>query len=358
MDEKIDNHIGTNNLTYQTETFQKLSNKEKLKFLDSIVKQKNNNAGVFLNRIYAEEKDKNIQKHIRALLHKLKTTGISIEEPKTSGEPVLKKIEEKRAHIGLLSNYDEFNIRVVFLAFEVKKNNFILLYGNIHFKDGLVDLVTLPVDKKEIDDIIYRFRYDINKKLVIVNVSFCYAGYILEEASKRSGKYRDEIFQMRKITSHVKDTIQKPEDIYNLECPETTRPMELEKILAHIILEPFSLTWSSMEEDNKAFNLTNSSSLILPPYMIEEKRQALLKSILEKDDIKLIFPYIRRMLEDYAYIFYNLKELPYYKGIVNCLQDPTTPSNVALYFIRKSLEENEPADEDKDKEGIIINPYG
>lgn len=358
MDEKIDNYIGTDDLTHQTEIFQKLSNKEKLEFLDSIVKQRNENTGVFLNRIYAEEKDKNIQKRIRALLHKLKTTGIHIEEPKTSGEPVLKKIEEKRVHRGLLSNYDDFNARVVFLAFEVKKNNFILLNADIHFTDGLFDLVTIPVDKKEIDDIVYKFRYDTNKKLVIVDVSFCYAGYILEEASKRSGKYRDEIFQMRKITSHVKDTIQKPEDIYNLECPETTRPLELEKVLTHTILEPFSLTWSSMEEDKKAFNATDSSSLILPPYMVEEKRQALLKSILEKDDIKSTFPHIKRMLEDYAYIFYNLKELPYYKGIVNCLQDSTTPLNVALYFIKKSLEDSELVDKDKEKEGIIINPYG
>jgi len=358
MDENNGYDKETYGLKKQTEIFQKLSNKEKLEFLDGITKQRNENVGVFLNLIYAEEKDKNIQKRIRALIHKLKTTGIHIEQPEVSGESALKRIEEKRAHLGYLSNYDDFNSRIVFSAFEVKKNKFIFLSAEIRFMYGLVDLDTFEIDKKEIDDTINKFRYDKDKQLVIADVSFCYAGHILEEESKKSNKYRDDILQMRRITSHIKDTIQEPKDIYHLECPDTTRPMELEKILTHTILEPFTITWSSLEEDKKEYNNLGGSPLILPPYLVEEKRQALLKSILEKDDIRSTLPYIKRMLEDYAYIFYSIQEFPYYKGIVNCLQDPATPINTALYFIKKSIEEDELVDEEIEEDGIIINPYG
>ena len=354
MEEILNHFENTEDLKNQASGFHRLSKNEKLELLEEIIKLENGNAGAFLNLIYLGETDKDIQKYIRMLFHKLKTAGIKIEEPKISGEPVLRKIEEKKEYKGFMSNYDDFNTRVVLSAFEVKKNNFIFLNGTVHFTDGLVELLTAPVDKKGFEEIVREYHLGTGEGMVFVDISSRYASYILEEESKRSGQYKEEIAQLRKfITSHVQDSIQKPEDIYGLECPETAHSLDIEKILTHVIFEPFNLTWSSIEEDKKEYNSTGSYAIVLPPYMVEEKKQAFLQTLLEKDDFKSIVPSIKRMLEDYAYIFYSLKELPYYRGLTDCLRDPCAPLNVALHFLRKSLEI-----EEKKEEGLIVNTYG
>lgn len=353
MEEILNHFENTEDLKNQAAGFHRLSKNKKLELLEKIIKPENANAGVFLNLIYPGETDKDIQKYIRMLFHKLKTAGIKTEEPKISGEPVLRKIEDKKEHKGFMSNYDDSNTRVVLSAFEVKKNNFIFLNGTVHFTEGLVELLTAPVDKKGFEEIVREYRLGTGEGMVFVDISSRYAGYILEEESKRSGKYKEDISQLRRFSSHVQDSIRKPEDIYGLECPETAHSLDIEKILTHVIFEPFNLTWSSIEEDRKEYSSAGSSTIVLPPYMVEEKKQAFLQALLERDDFNAIVPSVKRMLEDYAYIFYSLKELPYYRGLTDCLHDPGAPLNVALHFLRKSLDT-----EEKKEEGLIVNPYG
>jgi len=340
-------------LSSQSAEFQRLSKNKKLELLDELKKIRHDNAGKLLNLIYIDEKDKDIRKHIRSLLHKLKTTGIKIEEPKISGEPVLRKIEEIKEHKGFMSNFDDFNTRVGVTAFQVKKNSYIVLSGVIRFEDGLEDLLTIPVDRKGLNDIINKYSHRNSEGLAFVEVSPAYSIYILEEASNKAGKFIEEMAQARKVLSHEQDFIREPKDIYDLEIPETTRALSVEKVLEHAIFEPFKLTWSSIEEDKKEYNSFADSSIVLPPYMIEEKKQAFLKTLIEKDDIKLTVQFIKRMLEDYAYIFHSIKELPYYKGLIEYLHSNDRPLDPIIYFIKKSL-----AVEEKKTDGLIVNPYG
>jgi hypothetical protein len=333
--------------------FHQLSKKEKLELLGELTKLKNESTGLFLNLIYPGETDKELQKIIRALIHKIKTTGVKVEEPKIRGESVLRKTEETKAHKAFMSNYDDYNARVVLVAFEVKKNNYIFLNGTVNFSDGLVDLLTAPVDKKGLEEIINEYRRGTGEVMVFVDISPQYAVYILEEAAAISGQYKEETAQARKFTSHLNDFVQKPNDVYSLEAPETTHPLEMKSILTHAVFEPFKLTWPSIEEDIKEYNSSGSSAIVLPPYMVEEKKQTFIKSLLEKNNFISMLPSIKRMLEDYAYIFYSLKEFPYYKGLADCLPDPATPLNTILYFLVKSLEVQE-----KKEEGVIVNPYG
>ena len=353
MEEILNHFENTEDLGNQAAAFHRLSKNEKLELLGKIIKRENANAGAFLNLIYPGETDKDIQKHIRMLLHKLKTAGIKTEEPKISGEPVLRKIEDRKEYKGFMSSYDDSNTRVVLSAFEVKKNNFIFLSGTVHFTDGLVELLTAPVDRKGFEEIIREYRLGAGEGMVFVDISSRYAVYILEEESAKSGKYKEEITQVKRFTSHVQDSIQKPEDIYGLECPETAHSLAIEKILKHTIFEPFKLTWSSIEEDKKEFSSLGGSAIVLPPYMVEEKKQAFLKTLIERDELKSQIAPVKRMLEDYAYIFYSLKELPYYRGLTDCLRDPGAPMNVVLQFLAKSLDT-----EEKKEEGLIVNPYG
>ncbi len=340
-------------LDNQATEFRKLSKNKKIELLEELKKLKHDKTGKFLNLIYPDEEDKEIRKRIRLLLHKLKSTGIRIEEPRISGSSVLKKIEEKKDHKGFMSNFDDFNTRIVMTAFQIRKNNYIFLNGTVRFADGLVDLLTVPVDRNGLRDVVNEYRFRTGIDMVFVDVSPGYSFYVLEEASKISGKFTEEIAQARKILSREQYSIQKPADIYSLEIPETAHSMEVERILEHAIFEPFKLTWPTIEEDKKAFSNTGGSAIVLPPYMVEEKRQSFLKALLEKDDLKSVVPHIKRMLEDYAYIFYCLKELPYYKGLIDYLCGSGESLNPAMYFMSKSLEaENNKAD------GLIVNPYG
>ena len=63
-------------------------------------------AGRFLSLLYPALADKRLQKLAKKDLFRLKTLGISVEEPKASGESVLRKMETFRDAMGLMSNYD------------------------------------------------------------------------------------------------------------------------------------------------------------------------------------------------------------------------------------------------------------
>ncbi|RPJ55078.1 MAG: hypothetical protein EHM12_12925 [Dehalococcoidia bacterium] len=286
MKEMLKNIENPADVSDQAAGFRGLSKKEKLDILEGLRHIKNNNIAAYLHLVYPDETDKEIRKRIRALLHKLKTAGIHTEEPKTTGEPVLRKKEEKRNHKGFMSNYDDFNTRVVISAYEIKQNHYILLNGTIHFTYGLVELLTAPVSKHDLEGIVRQYRNGTGNNMVFVDTAFQYAGFILEEESRKSGRYREEMSYARRSALHVKDPVQKPEYIYTLNIPVTTHTPDIDKILNHAIFAPFKLTWSSLEEDKKDFNDLGNSAIVLPPYMVEEKRQAFLKTLLEKDEFK------------------------------------------------------------------------
>ena len=100
----------------------------------------NGNPGI-LNAIYPEEKQKDPEK-IRKLLFRLKSAGIKVEEPKNTGEPVIRKIKEVYEQRGFASNYDHTHTRLVVAGFEIKKNNYIFLNAEIHMAGGLVELMS------------------------------------------------------------------------------------------------------------------------------------------------------------------------------------------------------------------------
>ena len=84
----------------------------------------------------------------------LKTQGIRVEEPKISGESVLKKVEAVREQKAFLSNYDPEDTRVVLLAFEIKKRQFVFMHAVSHFSKGLLELAAVPISGNELDAIL------------------------------------------------------------------------------------------------------------------------------------------------------------------------------------------------------------
>ncbi|MCX5813017.1 MAG: hypothetical protein NT178_10795 [Proteobacteria bacterium] len=334
--------------------FQQLSKNDKVMFLTSLRGIKDETAGVYLNALYTGETDKDIQKQMRRLLFTLKTLGIKTEEPKVAAGTVLKRVEEVREHRALMSNYDIEHMRLIVASYGLKKNNFIFFNAALHFSNGLFKLTSGPVDKAGIKNIMKEHPGDTKGNMTMVDISPVYAGYLLEEAAARSGKHKEEINKLNQFIATITNNIRKPKDIYNLIIPETTRSLPIEKILQHPVFEPFSLDWKNLKEDKKTYNnIGGGSAIILPPYMVEEKKHAFIAKLLESEELKSKIPLIKRLLEDYAYIFHGLNEFPYYKGLTECLQDKDVSQNVLTHFTKKVFDKSEVK-----QPGLIKNPYG
>lgn len=353
MEELLNTISDINYLKDNVTAFSQLSKESKLDFLEKTKGTRTEIIGQFLNGVYVTEKDKQVLKAIKKLIFRLKTVGVKVEEPKAEGEPVLKKIEEKRDHRGLMSTYDADGTRMALVAFEAKRNTYVLVHSISHFSKGLMELANAPVDGEGLKHIIAEYLKGFMKPFTVVEVSPRYASYIMEEASAVSGRFVEEIKQLKIFSSRLGDQIQKPGDIYNLETPEAMEALSLEHILAHEFFESFCLNWDTLEDDKKEFNeIGGSSSIVLPPYMVEEKKQAFLKGLLEGNKLKPSIPLIKRLMEDYAYIFHCKGNFAAYMGLIDTLRDPDGSSRTVSFLARKVFEEKE-----EKQPGLIVNPY-
>ncbi len=333
--------------------FNRLSKEEKLGFLSALKAVREQSAGVFLNALYEGETDKDVQKQMRKLLFNLRTVGIKVEQPKEAGEAALKKVEEVRGHRALLSNYDFQSTRLIVAAYEIKKNAFVFINASTHFSDGLMELMSGPIDRAGLESILKEFLSGRMPNMSVAEISPAYAGYLLDEASALSGKSRDEIRQLKKLIGPVKGGVQTPKDIYSLSVREGTRPLSMERILEDPLFDAFNVTWKTAEEDKKTYRSTAGSSIVLPPYMLEEKRQSFIKELLEREEVKSKTPLVRRLIEDYAYIFHGLGRFEHYRGLIDFLADEIAPQKALEYFIKKYLEKSE-----EKQSGVLVNPYG
>ena len=334
--------------------FRRLSKEEKLKVLDALKTLRDESTGRYLNALHDGEEDKDVQKQIRKLLFGLKTMGIKVEQPKQTGEAVLKKVEETKAHRALLSNYDFQGTRLIVAAYEMKKNAFMFINASTHFSEGLVELMSGPIDRLALEGILKEFLSGRTPNMTAAEISPAYAAHLLKEASARSGKNKDEIKQLLRLAGGPAGVVQSPEDIYGLPVPESTHAQPLDKILGHPIFEPFALTWATAEEDRKAYNSVGGagSTIVLPPYMVEEKKQAMIRQLEGSDQLASKPALLRRLLEDYAYIFHSLREYPHYKGLIEHLKETSVSSFVMEWFIRKTLTESK-----ESEPGLLVNPY-
>jgi len=108
----------------------------------------------------------------------------------------------------------------------------------------------------------------------------------------------------------------------------------------------------SLEADKKELDGVVNPSIVLPPYVVEERRQVFMKSLLEKDSIASQSRFMRRMLEDYAYLFHALGQLDMHRGILAGLSGDGLVQAALLRFVRKSMEKKE-----AEASGLLVNPY-
>jgi len=332
-----------------------LPGEEQEKLIQALGAMKSEKAALFLSLLYPSLADKKLQKLIKKELFRLKTQGIRVEEPRMPGESALRKVETGHEVRALLTNYDEELTRVALAALELKKNLFRLSQAVLHFSDGLVELKSFPIARDELDSFLQDFPLRMSSSIALAPISPAYAGYLIEEASGLSGKEADEARRLRRMLSAAPGGVKKPGDIYLLETPDTASAASAEIVFGAEIFDRFSLRWPGMEEDRKKLDEAVNPAIILPPYAIEERRQAFLHELVESERLAASRPLFKRMLEDYAYLFYCLKKFDYYKGLLAELSAPEGVKGAFLRFAQKAFEAPEATD--RPQPGVIVDPY-
>jgi hypothetical protein len=353
MDQILNAIDDVSRLEENVEAFTRLPKDRKLEVLGALKGIRTETVGSFVSLVYPREMDPQVHKVMRTVLFGLKTVGIRVEEPKAVEGSVLRKIEAERTNRGFLSNYDPQGTRLVMAVFEVKRNNFALFHAITGFSEGLQELMTAPVDKRNLDLIVRQYAEQTQRPFVFVEISPGYAARIIEEASAYSGKFGEDVSRLTQVAAHIKGGIQRPDDLYGMTVPEGTTPLSMEEVLESEVFQSFQLTWETLDQDRKEYEGIGSSSIILPPYMIEEKKQAFLRATLEKCGFSVKVPFMKRMMEDYGYMFYNLKAFGVYLGLMEVLKKPEGPQDALLYYLRKTLERTE----EKQPQGLIVSPY-
>lgn len=357
MDDLIKALENAQEIEKKVEYYFTMTGDERRLLLQDLEKKKNKDIGLFLNAIYPDEPDKDVRKLVRKMIFKLKSSGISVEEPRPEGVSVLKKVEEYRENHGFLTNFDYAQSRLVMAAYEIKKNTFVFLNGEIHFREGLRELMSAPVSKRDLDELIKAYRMNTVEPALISEISPPYAAFIVEEGSKISGKFSDAVVSLKNFVAHLKNPVHKPEDIYGLPVMKGTHPAGRDDILKHSLFIPFSPAWDTMEEDRKEYLSGGGSAIVLPPHMERERKDSFVKTLLSRPDLAWLTLRMKRLLEDYAYFFYLMQDYPRYRGTIDILRSAGGVADITAFFVTKSLEAS-PEQKPAPSSGLIVNPYG
>ncbi len=339
--------IGDAVTAYSTLTFA-----EKRELLDRIRSIRNERTALFLTRILEVTAERDLQKSVKKLLFVLKTQGIRVEEPKVSGESVLRKVETVREQMGFLSNYDPEDTRVVLLAFEMKKREFVFMHAVSHFSKGLLELAAVPVARDQLNAILQDYRVRTQRPMVLLPVAARYAQYLVDEAAAVSGTHTDELRSLRPLMTGLKGEVSKPEHISTLAVPEGTRPAGLQAILSDTLFEPFLLSWESYETDRKDLESFINPSIVLPPHIVEERRHSFVTELIHSDKFASTRRSFRRLLQDYAYLFHAEEKFDLFRGIVEGVGSEQFIDDALLFFVRKALEKKE-----EQKDGVLVDPF-
>jgi hypothetical protein len=325
-------------------------------FLKRIEALKSHSAGRLLTLVCEKTTDKTLQKAIKKSLFHLRTQGIAIEEPRQSGESVLRKTAEAyRDAQALMSNYDGELTRIVVAAFEMKKNQFALSHAVIHFSKGLLELRSLPLTRVELGRVMDDYRSRSLHPLVFAPISAPYAGFMVEEGSRLSKKETDEAQSLSRYLSEAKGDVRTASDIYGLSVNPSVVSASMGEVITNEIFEPFHLEWQDMEEDRKAYQGAVNPTIVLPPYVIQERIEAFLKDLALSKRFRTQAPRFRRMLEDTAYLFYCMGRPDYCMSLIGVLKDETSANKALIYFAQKTLQDL--AKKTDQKRELIVDPF-
>ena len=312
-------------------------------------------AARFLALIYPSLTEKRLQKLVKKALFLLRTQGVRIDEPRPAGESALHKVEISREAVAYLSSYDETLTRLLVVAVQTRKNRFLFSHIALHFTNGLADMHSAESPRDDLDSLLQEYKASATPPVVLPAISPPYAGYLVEEGARISGAEVEAARGIDRMISAAKGDVRRPEDIYLLDA-QGAAPARLEDILADPVFEPFSLEWPGIEEDRKKLEEAANPGIVLPPYIAEERKQAFLDALVAGDARAQRLPAFKRMLEDYAYLFYCLGKYDLYAGLAGRIGEEASVKQAFLHFIRKSFDRMKKEAQER-LPGVIVDPY-
>ncbi len=313
-------------------------------------------AARFLALVYPELSDKRLQKLVKKALFLIGTKGVRTEAPRPAGESVLHRMETEREGAAYLSNYDETLTRLLLVVVATRKNHFLFSHIAVHFPDGLTEMQTAELPRNQLEMLIPEYTSSAVAPIVLPAISPPFAGYLVEEGARASGRQVEEAAGINRMMSTVKGDVRKPENIYLLDA-QGAAPAALEDVLNDSIFEPFNLGWPGIEEDKKKFDEAVDSGIVLPQYVIEERRQAFLDTLVAGNRLAAQIPGFKRMLEDYAYMFHCLKRYDLYAGLAGRIHDEASVRQALLHFVNKAFGKMKKEAEEGQMPGVIVDPY-
>jgi hypothetical protein len=342
-------------LAKAADRFYTLPSADRERLLDRVVKLRSTQAAQFLILLSARISDKKLQKVIKKDIFRLRTVGIKVEEPQPTGPTALKKTEVIREARASMSNYDEEQTRVVLAAFEVKKREFVFNQAVMHFSKGLVGLSSYTVAKDQLDHLFHDFASHLPLSMVLSTISAPYAGYVIREGSEISGEHGENATTVARFLMHAEGDVRAPQDIYHLPFGDDTIDEPVEQLLTRPIFQPFTLQWTGMEEDRRKMDDIIKPSIVLPPYILEERRALFLQELSVSERMNAVTGPFKRMMEDSAYLLYRLGDTTACKRLVGQLKDEQRLDGLLRYFVEKTLGKLE--EKAAPQPGVIIDPY-
>lgn len=319
------------------ETYGSLSGEQRARILEGLRERRDDATARLLVQLLAMETEKDLKKEIKRLLFRLRTSGVrvEVEEVKPQRAVVLKPAERKKRYAGYLSSYDRNLRRVVGISFQAKKDSFLFLYGLDTLWGGLESLTPVLFDKQGLEEMLGNLRRA--PSLFLLEVSPSYAMFLLREAGTRSGRSVSELKEMFGGLANMQDQVKEPKDIYSLNEGGSYFRASLEEVLNHQIFRTFAFRWEGIESDAKAYREVTNPPIVLPSYMRDERKQEFFRTLLKKQAIQERLAFLKRALEDYAYLLFLLKDISTFQGLLEILRRNDLYERVVYHFLEDAL---------------------
>jgi hypothetical protein len=333
----------------------RLSAKEQESLFAALGRLKNEKTARFLEDLFPRTVNSGLQKLIKKTAFRLKSQGVVVDDLRTAGGSILRKMEVLREAQAFLSSYDQEQVRTAVVAVETRRNHFVLAHAMLHFSKGLLQLQSLTLNRNSLERIIEGYIAAVVQPLAFESVSPPYVGYLVTEGAALSGKQTEDARGLVRILSETRGDIKKPVDIMGLPLSGEVFSSPAETVFSDDLFRFLNLLWPGMEADQKRMTHALHSTIVLPPHLLQERKDAFLAGLLENDRIIALSTPFKRLLEDYAYLFYRMGRFDCYKGSLEILKDGETVKKALIYFVLRTLEAVEK--EKTPQPEVLVDPF-
>jgi len=278
-------------------------------FLGSLA---DNNVASLLNHLLKETKDKELSKHIKKTLYRLKNKGVEVPPPEiVKTDKTEKKKVPLPSPVAYATTIDPLGERLI-LAVKPKNDHehtiFQFLTSDQKGINDLIASITTPKDFKN-----YLTKIENTKDITMVEIDLAYCHFLLKEFSRKNhtsgNRLPDNHFLWKKFFGQYDSTLDKAM-IYTIFNAEEIRGKESllqqsEDLIGKFTYAFWLLEWKFLVDSYKELYESEHSTLVLAEYQKESRINEIVKNTAKlffDDKNRLLF---QRRLEEIAYILWK-----------------------------------------------------